>query len=46
MPVLKKFLPSYYKDIIEVNQIDYSRDFHHFDLKTSKNIIKNVLAKL
>jgi len=31
-------------DIIEVEQIDYARDGHHFDVLTCQNLVKDVVA--
>ena len=33
-------------DIIEVEQVDYARDSHHFDILTSQNIVKQILENL
>ena len=32
-------------DLIEVEQVDWARDFHHFDIKTSQNVTNHILDR-
>ena len=45
--LFKKFLSkNYINDIIFYDQIDYARDYHHFDIKTSKGVCDLIEKKI
>lgn len=44
--VIRSNVETILPNIIEIEQIDFSRDGHHFDLETSKNVIQKILPLL
>lgn len=41
-----KLLKEKYKNLIFTKQLDYARDHHHFDIKTSKHVINLIKEKI
>jgi hypothetical protein len=42
----EKLLQEKYKNLIVTEQLDYARDYHHFDIKTSELVTNQMVEKI